>query len=36
MIYLEAQHKLSQEFAALYAELGAARRPAAKRRPVAA
>ena len=36
MIYLDAQHKLSREFAALYAELGAARRPTAKRRPVAA
>ncbi len=32
MIYLEAQHKLSQEFTALYAELGAPRKSAAKRR----
>ena len=30
MIYLDAQHKLSREFTALYAELGAPRRPAKK------
>ena len=36
MIYLDPKHKLTREFAALYAELGKARRQTAKRRPVAA
>ena len=36
MIYLDAQHKLTQEFSALYAELGSARKTTAKRRSAAA
>ncbi|TRZ69302.1 MAG: ParA family protein [Rhodocyclaceae bacterium] len=35
MIYLDAQHKLSREFTALYTELNPQRRPEAKRRAAA-